>query len=132
MVHGILHRLSILTPAEGQGHSKNGDGRGLLNTKLRPMADLGTGAERTPLYVFATSVVKTLSDAGHRAVFAGGCVRDMLLGHSPKDYDVATSARPDDAMKLFKRNVPVGVAFGVVRVLGPGKNPMCVEVATFR
>src|SRR5213079_2030245 len=66
------------------------------------------------------------------ALFAGGCVRDMVRGAQPKDFDVATSATPEQVMALFKRTVPVGAAFGVVRVLGPGADPMQVEVATFR
>ncbi|HYF47900.1 MAG TPA: CCA tRNA nucleotidyltransferase [Planctomycetota bacterium] len=84
------------------------------------------------LLEFATSVVRKLVDARHRAVFAGGCVRDMLLGTEPKDYDVATSAKPEEVMKLFRRTIPVGVAFGVVRVLDKGEHPLAVEVATFR
>jgi len=81
---------------------------------------------------FAVFIVRRLSEGGYRAVFAGGCVRDMLRGVQPKDYDVATAATPEQVMALFPRNVPVGVAFGVVRVLGPGENPLQVEVATFR
>jgi poly(A) polymerase len=84
---------------------------------------------------FAISVVQTLHDAGFQALWAGGCVRDELLGLVPKDYDVATDARPDEVRKLFRRNVPVGESFGVVKVLGPrqaGGPPLDVEVATFR
>lgn len=84
------------------------------------------------LRTFSESVVRQLSDAGFRAVFAGGCVRDQLLGKEPHDFDVATSARPEDVLKLFPRAIPVGVAFGVVRVLDQGENPHQVEVATFR
>src|ERR1043165_2592348 len=84
------------------------------------------------LQEFATEVVHKLAQSGHRALFAGGCVRDMVRGAAPKDFDVATSATPAQVMDLFKRTVPVGVAFGVVRVLGPGDAPLCVEVATFR
>jgi poly(A) polymerase len=83
-------------------------------------------------YNFAVSVVKTLTEKGYRALLAGGCVRDKLLDKLPKDYDVATSARPEQVMALFERNVPVGVSFGVVCVLGPGENPVQIEVATFR
>jgi poly(A) polymerase len=79
---------------------------------------------------FAVQVVRALRDAGHEALFAGGCVRDELLGHEPKDHDVATSARPEQVQALFARTVPVGVAFGVVEVLGP--RPFRVQVATFR
>ncbi|MBE7491910.1 MAG: CCA tRNA nucleotidyltransferase [Planctomycetes bacterium] len=68
---------------------------------------------------------------GHRALLAGGCVRDLLLGRAPKDYDVATSALPDQVEALFDRTVAVGKAFGVVRVGAPAGDAF-VEVATFR
>ncbi|MGL4549960.1 MAG: CCA tRNA nucleotidyltransferase, partial [Gemmataceae bacterium] len=79
---------------------------------------------------FAVEVVRALQAAGHDALFAGGCVRDELLGHEPADYDVATAALPDDVIALFRRTVAVGAAFGVVEVLGP--RPFKVQVATFR
>src|SRR5436853_6802213 len=83
---------------------------------------------------FAVSVVPRLQEAGFQALWAGGCVRDELLGLVPKDYDVATDARPDDVKKLFRRHVAVGESFGVVMVLGPRQegNTLQVEVATFR
>jgi poly(A) polymerase len=83
---------------------------------------------------FAISVVKRLQDAGFQALWAGGCVRDELLGLSPQDYDVATDARPEDVRRLFRRTVAVGISFGVVEVLGPRTQapPPQVEVATFR
>jgi putative nucleotidyltransferase with HDIG domain len=81
---------------------------------------------------FATGVVRRLNDAGHRALFAGGCVRDMLLGKEPQDYDVATSATPEQVSALFPRSISVGAAFGVITVLSEGEDPMQVEVATFR
>lgn len=83
---------------------------------------------------FAISVVKRLQDAGHEALWAGGCVRDELLGQAPKDYDVATSARPEEVQTLFRRTVAVGVSFGVVEVLGPRHDGefLKVQVATFR
>src|SRR5262245_57838663 len=79
---------------------------------------------------FAVEVVRKLRDAGYEALFAGGCVRDELLGKQPKDYDVATSAWPDQVQALFSRTVAVGAAFGVIEVLGP--RPYSIEVATFR
>jgi tRNA nucleotidyltransferase/poly(A) polymerase len=79
---------------------------------------------------FATDVVRTLRAAGFEALFAGGCVRDQLLGREPDDYDVATTARPDQVQHLFRRSVAVGAAFGVIEVLGP--KPISIEVATFR
>ncbi len=80
---------------------------------------------------FALEVVARLRAAGQEAYWAGGCVRDLLMGIEPADYDVATSARPEHVMTLFRRTVPVGVSFGVVRVLGP-EGAGEVEVATFR
>jgi poly(A) polymerase len=84
---------------------------------------------------FATDVVRKLRDAGYQALWAGGCVRDELLGHAPQDYDVATDARPDQVQRLFRRTVAVGASFGVVEVLGP-RGPdgdwLTVQVATFR
>ena len=81
--------------------------------------------------VYAETVVQMLRDHGHEALFAGGCVRDLLLHREPADYDVATSAAPEAVMALFRRTIPVGASFGVVRVLGP-KGVGEVEVATFR
>jgi poly(A) polymerase len=83
---------------------------------------------------FAIDVVRRLREAGFQALWAGGCVRDELLGHLPKDYDVATDARPEQVQKLFRRTVAVGAAFGVIEVLGPRVHDetLNVQVATFR
>ena len=83
---------------------------------------------------FAVSVVRRLREAGHQALWAGGCVRDELLGLAPKDYDVATDARPEQVRRLFRRTVAVGMSFGVIEVLGPRRDgePLKVQVATFR
>lgn len=80
---------------------------------------------------FALDVVLRLKSAGFEALWAGGCVRDLLLGLTPADFDVATNARPEQVMRLFRRTIPVGISFGVVRVLGAGAEGE-VEVATFR
>ncbi len=77
----------------------------------------------------AEEIVKTLSDAGFKTCWAGGCVRDMVMGLEPQDYDIATEARPDQVMKLFKKTIPVGARFGVVKVL---YDEFEFEVATFR
>ncbi len=77
----------------------------------------------------AIEIVRTLRRHRHEALFAGGCVRDMLLGRRPSDFDVATSARPREVERLFDRTVAVGKAFGVIRVRLHGHE---VEVATFR
>ncbi|HHM12105.1 MAG TPA: CCA tRNA nucleotidyltransferase, partial [Planctomycetaceae bacterium] len=78
-------------------------------------------------------MVQRLQQAGYQAYWAGGCVRDWLLGLDPKDYDVATSARPEEVRRLFgrRRTIPVGQAFGIVAVVGP-RSAGTVEVATFR
>jgi len=77
----------------------------------------------------AESIVRTLQEAGYQAVLAGGCVRDMLLGQEPSDYDVATSAPPERVLELFPRGQKVGAQFGVILVR-VGK--YSIEIATFR
>lgn len=77
----------------------------------------------------AVDVARRLADAGFEALFAGGCVRDRLLGKEPKDYDVATSATPSQVLKLFPGANEVGAHFGVVIVKQRGVH---IEVATFR
>jgi len=84
---------------------------------------------------FATDVVRRLQAAGFRALWAGGCVRDEILGVEPADYDVATDARPEQVQKLFRRTHAVGASFGVIDVLGPRDAAgewISVQVATFR
>src|SRR6202047_294268 len=78
---------------------------------------------------FATTIVQTLRQHGFQAYLVGGCVRDLLLGREPKDYDVATSATPDQVMSIFPETYAVGAQFGVVLVPSPEGD---VEVATFR
>ncbi len=80
-------------------------------------------------YSAAASLVETLRDHGYVAYFAGGSIRDALLGIPPKDIDIATSASPGQVQEIFSRTVPVGIQFGVVRVL---VHDMEFEVATFR
>ncbi|MFM8765200.1 MAG: CCA tRNA nucleotidyltransferase, partial [Spartobacteria bacterium] len=77
----------------------------------------------------ATRLVERLRAAGHEAFFAGGCVRDMLLGQEAHDIDIATSAKPDEVQRLFHRTVAVGAAFGVIVVL---EDDFEFQVATFR
>lgn len=82
---------------------------------------------------FALAAVKRLREAGFEAYWAGGCVRDKLLCRPPKDFDVATSALPDQIRDLFgrRRTIAVGAAFGVIGVIGPPGAGQ-VEVTTFR
>jgi poly(A) polymerase len=77
----------------------------------------------------AHRIVEALRSQGHKAYFVGGCVRDLLLGRPPKDYDVATSATPDAILQLYPNAHQVGAHFGVVLVAEDGTG---VEVATFR
>lgn len=77
----------------------------------------------------ATDIARRLQSAGHAAYFAGGCVRDELLGHSPHDYDIATSAKPAEVQKIFAHTQAVGAHFGVILVMDHGR---AFEVATFR
>lgn len=82
---------------------------------------------------FALEVVLRLRQAGFQALWAGGCVRDLLLGLVPVDYDVATDATPEQVMlSLPFRAITVGISFGVVRIRHPRMQGIEVEVATFR
>jgi poly(A) polymerase len=85
-------------------------------------------------YATALDIARTLRDAGCQAFFAGGCVRDLLLGLKPKDYDVATSATPEQITALFPKTFLVGAHFGVVLVCTPQPDApdIATEVATFR
>ena len=77
--------------------------------------------------------MQTLRQWGFQAYLVGGCVRDLLLGREPKDYDVATNATPQEVMRIFPETYAVGVQFGVVLVPVPGSaGAHAVEVATFR
>jgi poly(A) polymerase len=90
-------------------------------------------ASGTRQFDAALKVMGELRAAGHEAYLAGGCVRDLLLGREPKDYDVATSATPDVVLKLFKRTFAVGAHFGVVLVADSDDDGyVTTEVATFR
>ncbi len=82
---------------------------------------------------FAIDVTQRLQAAGFVAYWAGGCVRDQLMDVEPKDYDVATSAKPDEIRDLFgrRRTLAIGASFGVITVLGP-RSAGSIEVATFR
>jgi tRNA nucleotidyltransferase/poly(A) polymerase len=77
----------------------------------------------------ATAIVRELRAAGHDAFFAGGCVRDLLRGVTPKDYDIATSARPEDIRRLYPKADEIGAHFGVMLVRRGGHH---FEIATFR
>lgn len=77
----------------------------------------------------ATSIVKKLTDSGFKAYFAGGWVRDFLMGHPSSDIDIATDAPPEQILSLFPHTIPVGIAFGVIIVVEEGRH---FEVSTFR
>jgi poly(A) polymerase len=77
----------------------------------------------------ALAVIRRLRDHGHEALWAGGCVRDMLLKLDPVDIDVASNAHPERIVELFRRTRPVGMQFGVVLVK---QGTHWIEVATFR
>ena len=78
----------------------------------------------------AKKVVKTLNKAGHETYLVGGCIRDLLLGHKPKDFDIATSATPEQVHKTFKRSRLIGRRFRLVHIMFSSRK--YIEVATFR
>src|SRR5437773_7464850 len=83
----------------------------------------------SPMEKTAREIVARLRENGHIAYFAGGCVRDIVRGETPKDFDVATDAKPETVQKLFPRTYAVGAHFGVILVV---ENGFQFEVATFR
>src|SRR6185437_14026260 len=90
----------------------------------------GENVEQVTASSLAIEIIQVLRDRGHTAYFVGGCVRDRLLGGNPKDYDIATNARPDEIVRYFPRAEKVGAHFGVILVRGAAG--VHVEVATFR
>ncbi len=74
-------------------------------------------------------IIKKLKKAGFEALWAGGCVRDILLGIKPKDFDIVTSATPDQIEKILKKTIPIGKKFGVILAIENGHH---FEIATFR
>jgi poly(A) polymerase len=91
------------------------------------------GMPATTKFEEAKRIAGVLRDKGYQAYLAGGCVRDLVLGREPADYDVATSATPDVVLGMFERTFAVGAHFGVVLVAPRGENEHFVtEVATFR
>jgi tRNA nucleotidyltransferase/poly(A) polymerase len=83
----------------------------------------------SPMEKAARKIAARLRVEGHIAYFAGGCVRDIVRGVTPKDFDIATDARPEVVQKLFSRTYAVGAHFGVIIVI---ENDFQFEVATFR
>lgn len=83
--------------------------------------------EKTNMFNAALKIVKKLQDNNFSAVFAGGVVRDFLLGLPAKDIDIATSASCEDIEKLFKRTIGVGRQFGVMIVLQDGFEFECAQ-----
>ncbi len=117
--------------AQNEAGSLQSIGHLYVLTEVRRLSERRENAR----YGSALQIVERLRGAGHAAYFAGGCVRDMLLGLQAKDFDVATSATPDAVIALFEKTFAVGAHFGVVLVcLGRelDGNEIATEVATFR
>ncbi len=93
------------------------------------MTNIEAELSRTSISVNALKVVKRLTSQGYEAYLVGGCVRDLLLDRSPKDFDVATDAHPEDVRELFRNSRSIGKRFKIVHVRF-GRD--IVEVATFR
>jgi poly(A) polymerase len=90
---------------------------------------IGESEAAKALYASAADIVVRLQEAGYEAFFVGGCVRDLVRGVEPGDYDIVTSARPEEVQRLFPHTVPVGARFGVMLVIEEGRR---YEVATYR
>jgi poly(A) polymerase len=118
--------------------------RRILGTsKSKPVSQKSKGAKEIPKQIHqinldhlsknAVKVTKTLQDAGHDAFIVGGAVRDLILGIAPKDFDVATSATPEQVQSLFRKSRLIGRRFQIVHVtFYGGHKPEIIEVSTFR
>jgi poly(A) polymerase len=119
---------------DNHGDHSDGPGRGDGDlAELKQAAELNPEAESAYQRELGTHLVQTLQDKQHIGVFAGGAVRDLLMRKTPKDYDIATSATPDQVERLFLEQgykvIPVGKAFGVINVVVNGRE---FEIATLR
>lgn len=94
-----------------------------------PSRSLKNLRKRDPVFIEASRIVAALQKSGFKAYFVGGCVRDLLLGLQPYDYDIATDAKPDDVKRVFPEAKGFGKPFGVLIVPTPSGE---VEVAAFR
>ncbi len=83
----------------------------------------------SPMEMAAREIAARLRESGHVAYLAGGCVRDIVRGETPKDFDIATDAKPEIVRRIFPRTYAVGAHFGVILVV---ENRFQFEVATFR
>ncbi|HJV27212.1 MAG TPA: polynucleotide adenylyltransferase PcnB [Aromatoleum sp.] len=100
-----------------------------INTEPALIPATQHGIRREQLSSAARKVCMTLQEHGHKAFVVGGAVRDLLIGHPPKDYDVATSATPEEVRALFRRSRIIGRRFKIVHVMS---GPETIEVSTFR
>ncbi|MFA6212788.1 MAG: CCA tRNA nucleotidyltransferase [Candidatus Obscuribacterales bacterium] len=125
-----FHNHDDLGPGPHPDHTAKSDHAEHAEHK---QGELSPEAESAYQRELGTHLVKTLQDKQHIGVFAGGAVRDLLMRKTPKDYDIATSATPDQVEKLFLdqgyKVIPVGKAFGVINVVVNGRE---FEIATLR
>ncbi len=98
-------------------------------TEPRIIPETEHGIMRSQFSASALSVIRTLNEAGFTASLVGGCIRDLLLGKTPKDYDVVTNATPEQTKKLFRRAYVIGRRFRLVQVI---IGRQMIEVSTYR
>src|SRR6185295_6467621 len=130
-----IERAGTRAAAQGMECLNHPRSRGDSRPRLsgRPRGDCRCSRKRmSQIKEFAERIVRSLRDAGHQAYLVGGCVRDLVLGIEPADYDVATDATPDEVMRIFPETYAVGAQFGVVLVPARDAGGNTVEVATFR
>src|SRR6266480_4849757 len=120
--------LSLSTVREERPPQKTRPARTLENTDLPSRPRLSHNHSVT-LREMANSICDTLRGSGYQALLVVGCVRDLLLGLEPADYDVTTDATPEQVVRLFPESLAVGAQFGVILIPRDGCK---VEVATFR
>jgi poly(A) polymerase len=100
-----------------------------IRKKPRVVTKEEHGIDRTLVSPFAISVCQKLTQAGFKAFIVGGAVRDLLIGHTPKDFDVVTDATPEQVRRLTRRAIIIGRRFRLVHVI---RGAEVIEVSTFR
>jgi poly(A) polymerase len=135
MIKSLINKILGKTPAKRAGASagKGAKAHRIPTGKRVDVPASEHGIDASWVDDRARKVVETLQDAGYEAYIVGGAVRDLILGHRPKDFDVATNATPEQVKSLFRRAFIIGRRFRIVHVVfGRGREHEVIEVSTFR
>ena len=136
MIKSLIDKILGKTPAKKRASATDGRAAKVPRIPTGKRVDVPASEHGIDVSLVddrARKVVETLQDAGYEAYIVGGAVRDLILGHRPKDFDVATNATPEQVKSLFRRAFIIGRRFRIVHVVyGRGREHEVIEVSTFR